>query len=65
MGRIPGGMTPIFFAPYALLIALLGLALMCLAPEKNPNAKEFGKALMYAGLFAFCFALSHKGITIG
>lgn len=53
-----------FIAPYALVFALLGALMLAAVPEKFPTVREFGKAMMYAGLFAFAFSLAHKTIPL-
>ncbi len=57
-------MTPILIAQYSFIFALVGALMLAAVPEKFPTVREFGKAMMYAGLFAFAFALAHKTITI-
>lgn len=51
-------------APYAIVFALIGALLLAMVPEKFPTVREFGKAMMYAGLFAFAFSLAHKTLTL-
>lgn len=54
----------LLIAPYAFAFAVFGALIFAAVPEKFPTVREFGKAMMYAGLFAFAFSLAHKTISL-
>jgi predicted membrane protein len=49
-----------------LLMVVAGLLILALTtkPESNAALKEFGRAMMWAGLFAVAFALAGRAVHL-